>query len=344
MAVLQDETVRHSDQILLTARPDGIPGPEHFTRSSAPVPDLGGGELLVQIEYLSVDPAMRGWTHPGPNYIEPVELGAAMRAFAVGRVLESHSERFPEGSTVMGLFSWQTLAVVHEDQVWRTVREEDLSPSLSVGVLGLTGLTAWAGVRRVLRPRPGSTVVVSTAAGSVGSIVGQLAKREGCRTVGITGGPEKVAQCVEEFGYDAAVDYRSDTFVEDLAAATPDGIDHYFDNTSGAISDAVHQRLNPHSSVLICGTAAVPSWSPWPTGPRVERIMLTRRTRMEGFLAFDHLDALDDAVAELADLVRDGTIVVREHVLDGLDAAPGSIEMLYRGENTGKLLIRLPSA
>ncbi|HSP60869.1 MAG TPA: NADP-dependent oxidoreductase, partial [Ornithinimicrobium sp.] len=199
----------------------------------------------------------------------------------------------------------------------------------------------WAGVHRVLRPRPGSTVVVSTAAGAVGSIVGQLASRMGCRTVGIAGGPDKAARCVQEFGYDVGIDYHAPDFAQQLAEATTDGVDHYFDNTSGPITDTVLARLAPHSSVLVCGTAAITSWDPWPTGPRLERIVLTRRARIEGFLAFDHLDTLEDAVTELADLVRTGQLTHREHVLDGLHQAPDAIAMLYAGTNQGKLVIRL---
>ena len=329
-------------QVVLVARPGDIPHEEHFELRSAPVPEPGEGQVLVRNRFLSVDPAMRGWVSTAANYSEPVGLGEVMRSFAVGEVVRSRHEGYAEGQVVMGMFGWQELAAVDHSAIWRVVAEEDLSPSLSLGVLGLNGLTAWAGVRRVLRPRPGSTVVVSTAAGAVGSLVGQLAAQQGCRTVGIAGGPEKARRCEEEFGYDVGLDYRSPTFVEDLAAATPDGVDHYFDNTAGPITDAVLQRLSVGASVLVCGTASVSSWDPWPTGPRVERVMLTRRARMEGFLAFDHLDALEDAVAELAGMVRDGQITVREHVLEGLDSAPGAIGMLYDGSNDGKLVIRLP--
>jgi NADPH-dependent curcumin reductase len=338
---MSDETTR---QVVLCARPDDIPRAEHFQIREAPVPPLRPGQLLVRNEVLSVDPAMRGWVSAAANYAEPVAIGAVMRSFAVGEVVASRHPEHRAGDVVMGLFGWQDLAVVDGAAVWRTVLEEDLPRSLAVGVLGLNGLTAWAGVHRVLRPVPGSTVVVSTAAGAVGSIVGQLAAGLGCRTVGIAGGPEKTRRCLEEFGFDAAVDYRSPDFPEDLTRATPDGVDHYFDNTAGPVTDAVLQRLTPHSSVLVCGTAAIASWDPWPTGPRVERLVLTRRARIEGFLAFDHLDALEPAVAELAGRVRSGALVHREHVLQGLEQAPGAIAMLYDGSNEGKLVVRLRPA
>lgn len=328
-------------EVVLSTRPTGIPGPEHFTVQEATSPPLQDGQVRVRVTHVSVDPAMRGWVNAAANYSRPVGLGEVMRSFSVGDVVESRHPGYAEGDVVMGMLGWQELAVVGADAIWRRVTETDLPRSLSVGVLGLTGLTAWAGVTSVLRPRPGSTVVVSSAAGAVGSVAGQLAASMGCRTVGIAGGPEKAARCVEEFGFDAGVDYRSSTFVADLAAATPDGVDHYFDNTSGPITDAVVARLNPFASMMVCGTAAYSSWDPWPQGPRMERVILTQRARIEGFLAFDHLDALPDAVAALADLIRSGDLVHREHTLTGIEAAPGSIAMLYSGANDGKLVIEL---
>ena len=328
-------------EVVLSTRPTGVPGPEHFTVQEATSPPLQDGQLLIRVTHVSVDPAMRGWVNAVANYSEPVGIGEVMRSFAVGDVVESRHPEYAEGEVLMGMFGWQEMAVVGQDAIWRRVTETDLPRSLSVGVLGLTGLTAWAGVASVLRPRPGSTVVVSSAAGAVGSVAGQLAASMGCRTVGVAGGPEKARRLVDEYGFDAGVDYRSDSFVDDLAAATPDGVDHYFDNTSGPITDAVVARFNPFASMMVCGTAAYSSWDPWPQGPRMERIILTQRVRIEGFLAFDHLDSLPDAVAGLADLIRSGRLVQREHTLSGLEAAPGSIAMLYAGENTGKLVIEL---
>lgn len=330
-----------SRQVVLRARPAAIPQAEHFAIEEADVPALADGQLLVHNSHLSVDPAMRGWVSATANYSEPVAIGEVMRSFAVGEIVASQHPDFRPGEIVMGMFGWQELAVVTPDAVWRKVREDDLPRSLALGALGLNGLTAWAGVHRVLRPRPGSTVVVSSAAGAVGSAVGQLAAAEGCRTIGIAGGPEKARWCVDEYGFDVGLDYRSETFVNDLAQATPDGVDHYFDNTSGPITDAVLQRLTTHSSVLVCGTAAISSWDPWPTGPRTERIVLTQRARIEGFLAFDHLDALPEAVEQLAEMVRSGALTYREHILDGLESAPGAIAMLYAGTNTGKLVVEL---
>jgi NADPH-dependent curcumin reductase len=223
----------------------------------------------------------------------------------------------------------------------RRIAETDLPPSLALGVLGINGVTAYLALTRIGEPKPGQTVVVSTAAGGVGSAVGQIAKLHGCRTVGIAGGPDKVAHCLGEFGYDAAIDYRADGLGEALAVACPDGIDVYFDNTAGSISDAVLPRLSVGARVVICGTASITRWDPWPQGPRVERHLLVKRVRMQGFVIFDHMDQWDSAVGQLADWVRQGHLRYREDILSGIEACPDALAGLYRGENTGKRIIAL---
>jgi NADPH-dependent curcumin reductase CurA len=323
-------------QVLLVSRPIGIPQAEHFDVVESSCPSPADGQVLVRVEYLSVEPAMRGWVNAAANYAEPVALGAVMRSLAAGTVVGSRNPRYQVGERLMGWFGWQEYAVSDGFDVLRRVENDGLPLSLSLGVLGLNGLTAWFGVTDVLRPRPGDTVVVSTAAGAVGSTVGQLAALAGCCTVGIAGGPDKSSLCMDEFGYDAAVDYRSPTFVEDLDAACPDGVDGYFDNTSGPITDEVLARLRDHAAVVICGTASVSSWDPPPVGPRVERTLLVRRARMEGLLAFDYLHRLEEAVARLAPLVREGRLRYREDILIGIEQAPDSVAGLYRGENRGK--------
>jgi NADPH-dependent curcumin reductase CurA len=208
-------------------------------------------------------------------------------------------------------------------------------------VLGLNGITAYFGLLDLGAPRPGDTVVVSTAAGAVGSAVGQIARMMGCRTVGIAGGTIKTKLCREEFGYDEAIDYKSGDLAGQLAAACPRGVDVYFDNTAGAISDAVLARLAVGARIVICGTASVASWDPAPQGPRVERHLLVKRARMSGMLAFDYAHRFEEAIARLADWVRAGKLKYREEIRDGIENCPGAIAELYRGENLGKRLIRL---
>jgi NADPH-dependent curcumin reductase CurA len=331
-------------QVQLTSRPVGIPQADHFRVVSVPLPQLQPGELLVRNEFLSVEPAMRGWVNATANYSDPVAIGEAMRSFACGTVVASKNTKYAEGDIVMGMLGWQEYSVTDGKPIRRKVVEAGLPVSLSLGVLGINGVTAYFALTAVGEPRPGDTVVVSTAAGAVGSAVGQIAKIAGCSTVGIAGGARKQALCRDEFGYDLAVNYKAADFEEALTAATPSGVDVYFDNTAGAISDAVIRRINRGARIVVCGTASVSNWDTWPSGPRVERHLLNKAARMQGFLIWDYEHRYEEAVARLAAWVRDGRLRYREEILDGIEEAPGSIARLYRGENDGKLLVRLNHA
>jgi NADPH-dependent curcumin reductase CurA len=328
-------------QVRLKSRPTGVPQPDNFEIATAPLPDIADRQFLVRNEYLSVEPAMRGWVSAVANYSTPVGIGEVMRAFSAGTVIASRHPNYREGDAVMGMLGWQEYAVSDGSTITRKVKERDLPLSLSLGVLGLNGVTAYFGLLDIGQPRPGDTVVVSTAAGAVGSAVGQIAKLMGCRTVGITGGPAKCKLCREEFGYDEAIDYKAAVLSDALAKACPRGVDVYFDNTAGSISDAVLPQLAMGARVVICGTASVSSWDPPPTGPRVERYLLVKRARMAGLLIFDYQHRYEEAVARLAEWVRDGRLRYREDVIDGIENCPGSIAGLYRGESLGKRVIRL---
>jgi NADPH-dependent curcumin reductase CurA len=328
-------------QVCLVSRPSGIPQADNFAIRRVPVPDLREGQFLVRNDVLSVEPAMRGWVSAVANYATPVGIGEVMRSFSAGEVVASKHAQYAVGDKVMGMLGWQEYSVAEPSMVTRKVRETDLPLSLSLGILGLNGVTAYFGLLDLGRPKPGDTVVVSTAAGSVGSAVGQIARINGCRTVGIAGGPAKCRTCVDAFGYEAAIDYKAADFKDRLAAATPDGVDVYFDNTAGAISDAVLARLAIGARVVICGTASVSSWDPPPMGPRVERQILVKRATMSGLLIFDYAHRYEEAVARLAAWVRAGKLAYREDILDGIESCPGAIAALYRGENSGKLLVRL---
>lgn len=328
-------------QVRLRSRPVGIPEAEHFEIATAPCPEPHEHEFVVRNEFLSVDPAMRGWVNAAANYSRPVGIGEVMRAYAAGEVVASRHKAFREGDKVMGQLGWQEYALSDGTGV-RKIRETDLPLSLSLGVLGLNGRTAYFGLLDLGAPRPGDTVVVSTAAGSVGSAVGQIARLMGCRTVGIAGGPEKLRLCQSLFGYDAAFDYKMERDLSAaIAAACPDGVNVYYDNTAGQVSDAVLPHLAVGARVVICGTASVANWEPPPIGPRVERHLLVKRARMQGFVAFDFEHRTEEAVARLAAWVRDGRLKYREDILDGIESCPGAIAGLYRGENLGKRLVRL---
>ncbi|HUK60976.1 MAG TPA: NADP-dependent oxidoreductase [Stellaceae bacterium] len=328
-------------QVVLKSRPNGIPEAQHFEIVTGAVPEPGERSFVVKNKFLSVEPAMRGWVNAVQNYSRPVAIGEVMRAYTAGEVAASRHSAFKEGDKVMGQFGWQEYALSDGAGV-RLVRETDLPLSLSLGVLGLNGRTAYFGLLDLGEPRPSDTVVVSTAAGSVGSAVGQIAKIMGCRTVGIAGGTEKVRLCRELFGYDAALDYKSERALgAAVAAACPGGVNIYYDNTSGAVSDAVLPSLAVGARVVICGTASVASWDPPPMGPRVERHLLVKRARMQGFVAFDFEHRTEEAVARLAAWVREGKLRYSEDILDGIESCPGAIAGLYRGENLGKRIIRL---
>jgi len=329
-------------QVWLRSRPNGIPQAHDFALREADVPGIEDGEFLIRNHYLSVDPAMRGWIADSSNYWPRIEVGDTMRAFSVGEVIESRSPDYTAGDRVMGIFGWQDYAAVKPPQAMRKVRETDLPLSLSLGVLGLNGMTAYFGTLDVLQPRAGETVVVSTAAGGVGSAAGQIAKMHGCRVVGVAGGSEKVRQCIEDFGYDAAIDYKSARDLDGaLGLECPNGIDAFFDNTSGAIHDAVLRKINLHARIAICGTASYASWTPWNEGPRPERHLLVKRATMRGFLTTDFAARYEEAAAALAEWVRKGKLKYREEIQQGIETAPGSIEKLYSGKNQGKLIIRL---
>lgn len=328
-------------QVILTARPSGIPQAADFSIVTGPVPTIGAGEVLVRNLFLSVEPAMRGWVSAVGNYSEPVAIGAVMRALTVGRVVASNVADYAVGDYVTGMLGWQDYAVATAQTIDRKVPPPGLPIATALGVLGINGNAAYFGLLDVGQPKSGETVVVSTAAGSVGSCVGQIANIHGCRTVGIAGGEHKTRLCTEAFGYAAAVDYKSANFAQALRAACPHGVDVYFDNTAGPISDEVLRLLNPRARVVICGTASVASWEPPPIGPRVERHLLVKRARMEGFVVFDYKARYGEALAALTAWVTAGRIRYREDILDGIEQAPGAIDGLYRGENLGKRLIRI---
>ena len=332
---------RINRQVRLKSRPSGIPQAGHFEIVESAVPAPAEGQVLVRNIYLSAEPAMRGWVNAAANYAEPVAVGAVMRGPAVARVVASRDAGFRAGEFVTGGFGWQDYAAVSPAAIQRKLPQDGLPLSVHLGVLGLNGLTAYFALLEVGQPRPGETVVVSTAAGSVGASAGQIANIRGCRTVGIAGGPEKVRICREEFGYAAAIDYKAGGLDAELSAACPDGVDVYFDNTAGPISDAVMKHLRVGARIVQCGTASIASWDPPPLGPRVERQLLVKRARMQGFLATDHAARYPEALLALTEWVKSGAIRYREDLLVGMEHMPDAIAGLYRGDNLGKRIIRI---
>ncbi|MCZ6590788.1 MAG: NADP-dependent oxidoreductase [Alphaproteobacteria bacterium] len=329
-------------RVILKTRATGLPVPELFDMVEDDAPEPGDGEVLINNIYVSADPGMKGWISTAKNYAS-VETGATMNSFGVGVVVESRNPDIAEGDYIVGRTGWQEYSIVAPEQGgFRKVDPADGPLSASLGVLGHSAITAYFGLLDVGRPNAGETVLVSTAAGSVGSAVGQFANIKGCRTVGIAGGPEKAALCREVFGYDVAIDYKA---TDDLAAALqeacPEGIDVYYDNVGGDTLDTVLGLMNQNGRVVICGTAATEAWVPPPTGLRFERHVLVNRLRIQGFILFDYQDRYEDALADIRQWFKEGKLNYREDIAEGLENAPAALAGLYEGRNKGRQLIRV---
>ncbi|HJQ55382.1 MAG TPA: NADP-dependent oxidoreductase [Vineibacter sp.] len=327
-------------QWLLAARPTGMVGPEHFTWRQAPVPKPVAGEVLVRTLLLSLDAANRAWLSPVPTYKAPVLPGDVMHGFALGEVVESNVADLKVGDLVDGMLGWQDFAVMKLGDVTR--RDSRYRPEMLLGVLGITGLTAYYGLREIGRPKPGETVLVSAAAGAVGSVVGQIARIEGCRAVGVAGGAEKCAWLTRELGFDAAVDYKAGDVRRALRAAAPNGIDVYFDNTGGDILQAALFQMNMGGRIICCGNLSqYNAERPGPGPMGVPGLLVVKRLRMEGFIVLDYFATRPQAEATLAKWVEEGKLKAAEDVVDGLENAPMALAGMFAGRNRGKLLVRV---
>ncbi|HUB98373.1 MAG TPA: NADP-dependent oxidoreductase [Solirubrobacterales bacterium] len=326
----------------LRQRPHGRIDEETFELLEEELPALQDGEALIHTEWISVDPTNRGWISEGPGYLPPVAIGETMRALGMGRVVESKHPDYEEGQLVQGLIGWTENFIASDTAPLQRVPVIDgVSPSLYLGVLGMTGLTAWVGMREIGQPQGGETVVVSAAAGAVGSVAGQIAKREGARVVGIAGGPEKCAMLTDTLGFDAAVDHRAEDWRAQLKAATPDGIDVDFENVGGELMDAIFARLNIRARVALCGLISVYNDTEAPPGPSNFRNLLVNRVNLQGFIILDHLDKLAEVSAQLGEWVADGSLKPLETVVEGFEQLPNAINMLFDGANVGKLVVRV---
>jgi NADPH-dependent curcumin reductase CurA len=328
-------------QIRLAARPVGDVKPEDWEHVSAPVEAPGPGQFAGRTRVISLDPAMRGWLDDRPSYLPPVGLGDVMRAGSVIEVTASDHPGFQPGDHVVGTFGVQE-HVVSDGKGALKIDTSLAPPSTYLGALGMPGMTAYFGLLDVGALKEGETVVVSGAAGAVGTIVGQIAKVKGCRVIGIAGGPEKCGLLTDELGFDAAIDYRAGDVKRALREHTPDGIDVYFDNVGGDILDAALTRLAMNARVVICGAISQYNNSTPVTGPSNYLSLLVRRARMEGFVVFDYAKRYAQAGQEIAGWIGEGRLKVKEHVVKGsVDDFPETLQMLFRGENVGKLVLEL---
>lgn len=328
-------------QVRLAARPVGLPDSSTWQIEESPVPEPGDGELRVAIRYISLDPAMRGWMNDARSYAPPVQIGAVMRAFAVGEVTASRHPVFQEGDLVSGMFGVQEHAISDGRGVAKVGPAVAPLPTW-LGVLGGTGLTGYFGMLDVGKVTEGDRVLISGAAGAVGSVAGQIARLKGCRVVGIAGGKDKCDWITRDLGFDAAIDYKSENVGERVHEAMPDGIDVYFDNVGGPTLDTALAFLRLHARVIICGAISQYNVTGQPYGPTRYLSLLINRASMTGMLVSDYGARFPEAIAELAGWLAEGKLIAREQIVTGgVREFPEALLMLFAGANTGKLVLQV---
>lgn len=339
----QTETINR--QLVLAQRPKGEPTKDTLKLVEAAIPSAGADQMLLQTEFLSLDPYMRGRMSDAPSYAAPVEIGDVMVGGTVAQVVTSKVEGFAPGDWVLSFNGWQNYALSDGSGV-TNLGKSPAHPSWALGIMGMPGFTAWAGLTRIGAPKPGETIAVAAATGPVGATVGQIGKLLGCRVVGIAGGAEKCAYAVNELGFDACIDHKADDFAEQLAKASPDGIDVYFENVGGKVLDAVIPLLNANARMPVCGLVSQYNATKLPDGPdRMNWLMgqiLRKKIKVQGFIIFDDFGHLYPEFAkEMSAWIEGGKIKYREEIIDGLENAPDAFIGLLKGENFGKRVIRV---
>lgn len=328
-------------QITLAARPHGMPDSSNFQLIETSLPPIKKGEVLIQILFFSVDPYMRGRMSDRPSYVAPFEIGKPLLADAVGRIVESNSELYKIGDLVQGMLEWADYSIAKADTL-RKVDPETGPITLALGALGMPGMTAYFGLLDIGQPKAGETVVVSGAAGAVGMLVGQIAKLKGCRVVGIAGGKEKNAYLTKELGFDAAVDYKTSTFAEDLKKACPKGVDVYFDNVGGDVTDEVMKLINFHARIVVCGQISMYNLAKPDIGPRHFRQLITKSALAKGFLVrLDYIERYPEGIKTMGEWIHEGKIKTKESIVEGLERAPSAFLGLFKGANVGKQLVKI---
>ncbi len=330
-----------SRRIVLASRPTGMADETTVALETGPVPEPQAGQAVVRVEWISIDPTIRTWMDDAPGYLPAIEIGAPIRSGGIGTVVASAADRFPVGATVFGMLGWQDYAVVDDDNNAQVV-PEGIDPTAALSVFGVTGMTAYFGLLDVGQPKEGDTVVVSGAAGATGSVVGQIAKIKGAaNVVGLAGSAEKCAWLVDELGFDAAINYRTEDVAARLRALCPDGIDVYFDNVGGEILDTCLAQLALKGRVVLCGAISTYADDGKPVGPGNYRNLIVKRARMEGFLVLDYLDRFGEGQADMFTWVLEGKVKHAVHVVEGLERALEALNLLFTGGNTGKVIVKV---
>lgn len=329
-------------QYFLASRPPGEPNATHVPARDVAVPDPAPGEVVLRNLYISLDPAIRGWMGDDPNYIEPIALGDAVRSSVLGRVVKSNNPDYEPGDVAMTMGGWERYTTVQGAALNKLDESAGIPLSLFLGVLGPTGLTAYFGLLDVGKPKSGETVLVSAAAGAVGSVVGQIAKMKGCRVVGMAGSDEKCRWLQDELGFDAVINYKTcGDYQAAIRSACPEGVDVYFDNVGGEILDATLLCLNKYARVAVCGWISTYNVAN-PPGPTNLWQLVAESVTVQGFTVLDYLDRFEEGIGQLAQWVMSGELKYREEVVDGLDNILPTFLRLFDGSNQGKLIIRLP--
>ena len=330
-------------QLVLASRPRGPIEPTTFSLRESPMPPLQDGEVLIRTVYVSIDPTMRGWLIDQPSYMPPVQIGEVMRAGGCGVVVESRNPAFKPGDRVQGLTGWQEYVISDGSGTMPLQRVADGMPlRLAMSVFNVTGMTAYFGLLDIGQPKEGETVVVSGAAGATGSVAGQIAKIKGCRVIGLAGTDDKCSWVAGDLGFDACINYKTEDVGRRLAELCPGGVDIYFDNVGGEILDTVLPLINMKARVVLCGgISSGYSEGPLPPGPKNIMQLVIKRARMEGFIIVDYMHRFAEAAAEMGRWLAEGQLASREHVVEGLEACPSALQMLFDGGNTGKLLVQM---
>src|SRR3954447_1024951 len=328
-----------NQQFRLASRPQGMLGREHFDFVEEPAPEPGEGEALVELAYISLDPAMRGWVNDGRSYVPPVGIGEVMRAGGVGKVVASNSDQLAEGDPVVGMMGVQRYAITDGRGVTK-VDPNLVGLPTYLGAVGMPGMTAYFGMLDVGKPQEGDTVVVSGAAGAVGGLAGQIAKIKGARVIGIAGGEEKCRHVVEELGFDACIDYKAGDVAGGLKEHCPKGIDVYFDNVGGEILDACMARLALHARIVVCGAISQYNEAEPHRLANYMALLVTRST-MTGIIVFDWAERYPEGAAQLAQWLAEGRISAREDIVEGFETFPETLQMLFTGQNNGKLVLKV---
>ena len=331
----------NTEQIILKSRPKGLPTLENFKMEKTELPKIKEKEVLLEGMYYSVDPYMRGRMNDTKSYVPPCETGKPLSGGVVAKVIESKSEKFQVGDVITGNLPWRKKMIAAEKDIQKI--DSTVAPaSYYLGILGMTGLTSYFGLMHIGKPKAGETVVVSGAAGAVGMVVGQIAKIQGCRVIGIAGSDDKIDMLKEEFGFDDAINYKTTTDMKKaIAKACPKGVDVYFDNVGGDISDAIMMNLNFQARVVICGQISLYNSTETPMGPRLQPILLTRSVLMQGFIVSDLQSDFPEGIQHLVSWIKEGKLNFKETVVHGFDKLPEALLGLFKGDNTGKMIVKV---